>query len=145
MVLRSEKEIVVTPSLVIPARELTFRFSCSGGPGGQNVNKVHTKVTLVFDLEHSPSLTALQKEGIRRKLAKRINQAGLLYIQADEHRTQQANRRAVIARFTAELGSALHTRAKRRRTAPPKSSQERRLQRKKDRSLLKRSRRRVVE
>ncbi|WP_028580113.1 alternative ribosome rescue aminoacyl-tRNA hydrolase ArfB [Desulfogranum japonicum] len=140
----TEKEVQIIPSLSIPMAELHFRFSRSGGPGGQNVNKVNTKVTLLFEPANSASLTLQQKECIFNRLANRINQAGQLQIQASEYRTQQGNRNAAIDRFATLLRGALHTPKKRKKTVVSKKAKERRIKLKKTRSLLKRSRGRVA-
>ena len=91
--------IEITPHVVIGEHELTFTFTRSPGPGGQNVNKVSTRVTLHFDVNDSPSLTADQKKRVRQKLATRINKDGLLRVVSSKERTQVANRRAAVARF----------------------------------------------
>ena len=137
------REVRIIPSLSIPMTELHFRFSRSGGPGGQNVNKVNTKVTLLFTPAESSTLSLQQKECILNRLANRINQSGQLQIHASEHRTQQGNRNAAIDRFAALIRGALHTPKKRKKTVVSKKAKERRLKLKKNRSLLKRSRERV--
>ena len=70
--------MIVIPGLEIPEGELEFVASRSGGPGGQNVNKVSSRVTLRFDVGHSGSLNEEQRTRIQRRLATRINKDGVL-------------------------------------------------------------------
>jgi ribosome-associated protein len=120
--------------------ELRFSFDRSPGPGGQNVNKVNTRVTLQFDVERSMSLTASQRTRVRQALASRIGQDGVLRIVSSKERTQLGNRRAAVNRFIELLGGAFHTPKPRRKTSPPASVNRERLQNKARRSNLKRSR-----
>jgi ribosome-associated protein len=89
----------VTDTLSIPEEELRFKASRSSGPGGQNVNKLNTRMTLLFDVRNSPSLSQEQKESIQRRLATRINHEGVLRVVCQRHRTQAANRRGATQRF----------------------------------------------
>ena len=82
----------VDDQLVLPERELSYRSSRSSGPGGQNVNKVETRVTLLFDISGSAVLDETQKELVRQRLATRINKKGVLRVVSQRHRTQNANR-----------------------------------------------------
>lgn len=131
----------ITPHRAIPEQEFAFTFSRSSGPGGQNVNKVNTRVTLIFNLADSPSLSPEEKERITEKLATRINRQGQLRITSYRHRTQGANREAAIDRFFELVGEALTVRKSRKKTAVSKGSKERRLNTKKKRGLLKKNRR----
>jgi len=142
-------EAYVTPmeiigALNIPLSELSFSFSRSSGPGGQNVNKVNTRVTLAFDVAHSPSLDGRQRQLIADRLAARINKHGVLRIAADSCRTQAGNRQDVILRFITLLRQALHEERPRRKTRVPKRVRERRLSVKKNRGRLKQLRSRKV-
>src|SRR4029453_7459001 len=87
----------VTRSVVIPARELSWRFSHSSGPGGQSVNTADSRVELRFDLERTTALPAHLKERALRRLADRLVD-GVLVVTASEHRSQIQNRRAAQAR-----------------------------------------------
>ena len=136
----STRFLDINGRLTLPAAELRFTFSRAGGPGGQNVNKVNTRVTLWFDVDGSPSLTERQKEKIRRRLAARISRDGILRVDGSRFRTQKANREDVVRRFVALLADAVREKASRRRTRIPKAARERRLQAKKRRSQLKKNR-----
>ena len=129
--------LAITENIVIPLRELSFTFARSSKPGGQNVNKVNTRVTLIFDLARSSSLSAEEKTRIRHHLTGRINKHGLLRVVSYRHRTQAANRAAAIERFAALLSAALYEARPRKKTRPPRSAKEGRLAAKKHRSRLK--------
>jgi len=129
--------IVIKPGLSIPEDEISFTFSRSGGPGGQNVNKISSRVTLWFDVLNSGSLTDEQREAILRKLAPRINKAGILRVVSQRHRSQGENRIDVLERFAELLRGALRRRRPRKRTKTPDWAKERRLQQKTRRGRLK--------
>ena len=137
----SAEHLVVNVQVRIPTAELRFVFSRSPGPGGQNVNKVNTRVTLLFDLAGTESLTASQRSRVRRRLRTRIDRAGTLRVVSSRHRTQSANRRAAVERFVELLADALTVRRKRIKTRVPHRAVERRLQDKTHCSQLKRLRR----
>ena len=120
--------------------ELKFTFDRSPGPGGQNVNKVNTRVTLQFDVERSMSLTASQRARVRQALASRISQDGVLRIVSSKERTQLGNRRVAINRFIELLGGAFLTPKARRKTSAPASVDRVRLENKSRRSTLKKTR-----
>lgn len=123
--------------LNIHDNELRFTFSRSSGPGGQNVNKVNSRVTLWFDVKESSSLTELQKNKIRSRLANRINEAGILSITSTTYRTQRANREDAVQRFQALIAAALTERPVRKKTKIPRRIHEKRLQVKKRRGMIK--------
>lgn len=129
-------------SVDIPESELTWRFSRSGGPGGQSVNTSDTRVELVFDLAGSPSIPEHLKQRAVRRLGRRLV-GGTIVIAASEHRSQHRNRQAARARLIDVLGQALAPPApKRRPTRPTRGSQERRLAGKRRRAETKALRRR---
>ncbi len=137
--------LAIDDALQIPDDELSFEYARSGGPGGQNVNKVSTKVTLRFDVSGSPSLSDEQRGLICQKLATRITKEGVLRITSQRYRTRRANQEAAVERFTELIRTALLRRRKRRKTKIPRKAHERRLQGKKHRSALKKGRGKVLD
>lgn len=132
--------IRITDQLMIPEEELTFTASRSGGPGGQNVNKVSTRITLWFDVFGSPSLSEGQKQQITQKLPTRINKAGILWVTAQQTRSQASNKELAKSRLAELLAQALQNPIQRKRTRIPQRVQEHRLESKKKRGRLKRDR-----
>jgi ribosome-associated protein len=130
----------ITENTFLSDDELTFRTSRSGGPGGQNVNKLNTRVSVLFDVAGSPSLSQEQKQRIGRTLAHRIDKEGVLRVVSQKYRSQEANRRAVVERLQQLLQDALRPVPVRRKTKVPAGARERRLREKKLRSHLKRQR-----
>jgi ribosome-associated protein len=123
----------------LPEEELTFATSRSGGPGGQNVNKLETRVTVRLDLA-SPSLDDARRARIRERLATRISRAGVLSVTSQRHRTQAANREAAVARLVELLREAFAEQEPRRATRPTRAARARRLRAKSLRSQRKRDR-----
>jgi ribosome-associated protein len=113
----------------------------SSGPGGQNVNKVSSKVELRFSVTMSKYLNDIQKKRILIKLKNRINNDGILVIASQSERTQRGNRQKVISRFTDLLNRALTPSKKRISTKPTKASQIKRLEIKRKHSEKKQLRR----
>lgn len=129
--------IRINNSLSIPANEISFTFTRAGGPGGQNVNKVNSKVTLWFDVDNSSSLSGHQKIRIKQRLAGRINKEGALQVSSMQFRTQKANREDVLRRFISLLSAALKEKPRRKKTRIPRKAKEARLRAKKRRGQLK--------
>ena len=125
----------VTPSLAVPRSELQYRFSPSGGPGGQHANKVNTRVELRFDVAGSPSLGPRQRSRLLARLGPEIR------VVADDERSQSRNRQLATERFCARMAAALHIEKPRRPTRPSRRATERRLDEKRRLSERKRSRR----
>jgi len=130
-------DIEVNSRLTIPESEIVFETSTSSGPGGQNVNKVETRVTLLFDLDTSESLSEPQKQRVRERLATRINKDGVLRVTSQKHRSQSANREAATERFAELLAEALAPRKHRKRTRPTRAARRRRVKNKRHRGQVK--------
>lgn len=112
-------------------KELVFKAVRSSGSGGQNVNKVSTKVELRFDVEHSEFLTGDDKNRIFKKLKNRISNEGILIITSDTERTQLRNKNKAVELFFNLLEQALKKPKKRKKTKPTRASKEKRLKEKK--------------
>jgi ribosome-associated protein len=132
--------IEIAPGLGISERELTFSCDRSPGPGGQNVNKAHTRVTLLFDVNGSLSLSTQQKKRLSEALGTRISRDGILRVVSCKERTQLANRRAAVNRFIELMGQAFTLQKPRKETNPPASVNRRRLETKAQRSTVKQMR-----
>jgi ribosome-associated protein len=119
--------LVITDRLSIPEGELRWRFSRSGGPGGQSVNTADSRVELLFDVAASPSLPAYLRDRAVQRLAGRLVD-GVVTVTAEEHRSQLRNRESALRRLAELLRDATAPPAPPRRpTRPTKSSQVRRL------------------
>lgn len=125
--------------IVVPAQLLRAATSRSGGPGGQNVNKVETRVTIEADVDALP-LDDAQKQRVRERLAGRINREGVLRVTSQAERSQVANRDRALARMEELLRDALEPEKPRRKTRPSRASKQARLEAKKRRSKTKRLR-----
>ncbi len=132
--------IEITKDTVIGDENIVFRYSRSAGPGGQNVNKVNTRVTALFDVANCTALTEKQKRRILRNLATRATKQRVIRVVSQRHRTQKANRNAALERLTELLRAALKTRPVRKKTKVPAWARQKRLDQKKRRSLLKKQR-----
>ena len=132
--------IRITPRIAIPLRELEVRYARSGGPGGQNVNKVASKAVLRFDLRTSPSLPEAARQRALARLASRLTRDGVLVLSSDTYRDQPRNREAVVARLGTLLAGAVSRPKPRRPTLPSAAARERRLTAKHLRSRRKRER-----
>jgi len=137
---REHTMVRVNEYLEIPDGELAFRYSRSSGPGGQNVNKVATKVTLLFAVADSATLSEHQKAVIAERLANRIAKDGVLHLSSERHRTRSANQRDALERFAQLLAAALAPRKRRRATGVPEASKRRRLDAKRQHAERKRLR-----
>ena len=133
-------DLKITKTLVIPANEIKWRFSRSSGPGGQNVNKIESRVEIFFNLEDSKVFNDYQKEILKRNLKnKLVNNSLRLAVQ--EHRNQLLNRQLALIKLSLIIKNALNKPFKlRKSTQPTKASQKKRVEVKKKRGELKKSR-----
>ena len=133
-------DLKITKTLVIPSNEIKWRFSRSSGPGGQNVNKIESRVEIIFNLEDSKVLNDYQKEILKRNLKKKLVN-NTLRLAVQEHRNQFLNRQLALMKFTSIIKNALNKPFKlRKSTQPTKASQKKRVEVKKKRGDLKKSR-----
>lgn len=127
--------MTVSRGLAIPLSELTWRFTRSGGPGGQHANTSDTRAEVAFDVAGSPSLGPWQRSRLLERLGPEVRA-----VAADE-RSQVRNRALALERLAERLRDALHVETPRRPTKPTRASQRRRVESKRHRSELKRLRR----
>jgi ribosome-associated protein len=136
--------IRLTDNLVISDADIVYKFSRSAGPGGQNVNKLNTRVTLLFNVAASRGLTDKQKHLLLTRLSGRITSDGFLKVVSQRHRTQQANRKAAQNRLADLLETALRDIPVRKQTGVPHGEKRKRLLRKRRRGEIKQLRKPVM-
>jgi ribosome-associated protein len=129
----------------IPESEFTMLTSRSSGPGGQNVNKVSTKVELRFNLQQSDYLSEAEKELILNTLGRRIKMSGELIVRSESERSQFRNRQKAIEKIYILLSAALTKKPERKPTVPTKKSQLERLEEKQKRKYIKNLRKDIEE
>jgi ribosome-associated protein len=133
---------------ILPAslfgNELEFSTSRSSGPGGQNVNKVNSKVTLQFHIGNSQVLSPEEKELLSKKLASQLTKEGYLILSSQDSRSQIQNREAVMAKFEKLLASALKKQKTRKATKPSKGSVKERINKKKQHAEKKKWRQKPI-
>lgn len=132
--------IEINGRVSIDESELTYRATRSGGPGGQHVNTSATRIELLWNVGASPSISDADRARIRKRLANRIDQSGVLRLVEGGSRSQHRNRQEVTERFARMLARALAKRKKRKKTRPGRAARERRLREKKHRSQIKKDR-----
>jgi ribosome-associated protein len=137
------EDLFVQPGVVIPAAELRWDFARSGGPGGQNVNKVATKVELRWAPGASSALSEADRERLLGRLAGRLTAEGDLIVTSSRTRDQSRNREDARRKLAALIAAALAEPKPRKKTVPSRAAIERRLREKQERSMLKSSRRGV--
>jgi len=122
-------------------KEITYKTSRSGGKGGQNVNKVSSKVELLFSISASALFTDEEKELLTQKLQSRFNKDGLVQVVCDEERSQYLNKEKAVERLITILTAALHKPKARKPTKISKAAKQARLENKRLNSLKKETRR----
>ena len=133
-------DLTISSRLVIPSKELKWRFSKSSGPGGQSVNKTESQVELVFDVKHSSVFGPFHKQRLLERLENRCVK-GCLNVVASEERSQYQNRKLAMARLADLLRNGLKPPPKARKaTKPTRGSQKCRVKAKKHRGALKQKR-----
>jgi ribosome-associated protein len=120
---------LINAALLFP--ELHFMASRSGGPGGQNVNKVNSKISLRFEIRQSQILTDDEKEIISQRLSSYLTKDGILYISSQESRSQLENKQAVLAKLDALLAKAFEKRKARKKSKPSQAVIKKRIESKK--------------
>ncbi len=136
----AEDYLQIHRSLSIPHKEFDWEYVRSSGPGGQNVNKVNSKVRLSWDILTSTSIPDEIRERMLARYGSRINNEGHLVISSQKYRDQLRNKLDCLEKLQALLTTALHVPKRRKATRPTKGSQERRLTEKKQRAERKSSR-----
>ena len=133
-------DLKITKTLVIPSNEIKWRFSRSSGPGGQNVNKIESRVEIIFNLEDSKVLNDYQKAILKINLKNKLVRNSL-FLAVQEHRNQLLNRQLALKKFCSIIKDGLKKPCKLRKpTKPTKASQKKRVEIKKKRGELKKSR-----
>lgn len=132
--------IEISNRFSIPASELDFQASRSGGPGGQHANTTSSRIQLRWNVRASPSLSDGRRKAILDRLSSRIDQDGVLQVTVDTHRSQHRNREEAADRLAGLVRDALRPRKKRKPTRRTRSSNEKRLRNKKHRGQIKKLR-----
>ncbi len=135
--------IEIANGVEIPLSELSFSFTRSGGPGGQHVNRVESKVELRWDVANSPTLSELHRARLLENLRSHLTDEGEMRLTSDETRSQHRNRQILMDRFQALVSHALRPRRVRRATQPSAGQRTKRLQHKKQHGEKKSQRRKV--
>jgi len=133
-------DLKITKTLIIPSKEIKWRFSRSSGPGGQNVNKIESRVEIIFNIEDSKIFNDYQKEILKINLKNKLVKNSLC-LAVQEHRNQLLNRQQALMKLSSIIKDGLNKPFKfRKSTKPTKASQKKRVEFKKKRGELKKSR-----
>ena len=133
-------DLQITKTLVIPSKEIKWRFSRSSGPGGQNVNKIESRVEIIFNLEDSKVLNDYQKVILKFNLKNKLVK-NCLCLAVQKHRNQLLNRQLALMKLSSIIKNGLNNPLKIRKfTKPTKASKKKRVEFKKKRGELKKSR-----
>ena len=133
-------DLKITKKLVIPSNEIKWRFSRSSGPGGQNINKIESRVEIIFNLEDSKVLNYYQKAILKNNLKNKLVKNSL-QLAVQEYRSQLLNRQLALVKLSSIIKDGLNKPSKfRRSTKPTKASQKKRVELKKKRGELKKNR-----
>lgn len=135
-------DLVISARLTIPAEEFRWKAVRSSGPGGQNVNKVNSRVILEWPVTTSPSLPEPVRERFLTQFGTRVSGEGILALASDEYRDQPRNLQACLDRLAAMIRSVLVPPKPRRETKPSRASQRRRVAAKQARGQIKQGRKR---
>ena len=137
-------DLKITKTLVIPSNEIQWRFSRSSGPGGQNVNKIESRVEIIFNLEDSKVLNDYQKAILKINLKNKLVKNNLC-LAVQENRNQLQNRQLALMKLSLIIKDGLNKQFKfRKSTKPTKASQKKRVEFKKKRGELKKSRQKEI-
>lgn len=128
-----DEDLQVTAALVIPATELSWTASRSGGPGGQHVNKTSSKVTLRWALAESTAVRPDQMLLLEERLGNRITSEGALVVHVESERSQLRNRQLARAKLAELVAAALHVDKPRKRTRVSRAAKKRRVEAKRRR------------
>jgi len=126
-----ERRFEILPGLSLSFSDLQFRFSRSGGPGGQNVNKVETRVEVALPIASAQVLPEQVREQLLSRLGRRLDEGGWLRVTVDESRSQYRNRELAVERLAMILRNALRPRKKRKATRPTVASRREKARQKK--------------
>ncbi len=129
--------LIITPNISVPLSEFELSFSRSSGPGGQNVNKVNSKVTLRWDVTNTRALPLRVKRRLLAQLESRLTKQGEVLVVSDQYRDQSRNLAVCLERLRGWIEAAVPEPKLRRKTKPSKAAKERRLEGKKRRASVK--------
>lgn len=140
-----KNDLIINQIITIPEHEIDITTSRAGGPGGQHVNKTNTKITLTWNPKTSSALTEEQKERIITKLSNQLSTEGALVIHNATTRSQLQNKQQAFAALSKKIREALHIPKKRMQTKITTHIKEKRLKKKKERSDIKKLRKKIID